>query len=391
MAFKIKQNGVVKDLVIPACEVQVLDMGENFEGNNVEDILHEIGEGETVFVSDNEPDKDGIWISSDNSSVAQENPTLVSLKEYVNKIIGELSELKTNIKTNLVNAINELKGNIDGLSSDVSKLSNPNLLINSSFNINQRANSSYTVTGGSFYSLDRWISYNLSSDTTSVLPQDEGVIVKSTSGGTGRMRQWVELNRKSSYIGKTITFSIKVHNNCSQCALTIMNKDNSIIITKSFTNILAGDILSISVVVPSNVTDILGVQFSTTDSSGIYVKWAKLELGDKTTPYIPKDYAEELALCQRYYQTLRFGWVAWNTTTLWCTGGTYLCQMRITPTIKANMSYVDHFGGGNVTLSGEFEFHGQNEYSAFYLVNSLQEFVVGDKYTFFTTLDSEIY
>lgn len=105
MALKIKQNGKVKDLIIPACGVQILDMEDNFESSNLEEVLQEIGEGESVYISDEEPDKDGIWISSDNTTIATDNPTLVALKNYIDEKLGT-AELITEDKT-IKGAINE--------------------------------------------------------------------------------------------------------------------------------------------------------------------------------------------------------------------------------------------------------------------------------------------
>lgn len=95
MALKIKQNGEVKDLIIPACGVAVLDMEDNFGSSNLEEVLQELGDSDSVYISDETPDKDGIWISSDNTStVAQENPILVELKDYVNE---KTDEIKTTV------------------------------------------------------------------------------------------------------------------------------------------------------------------------------------------------------------------------------------------------------------------------------------------------------
>ena len=42
MAIKIRQNGIVKDLVINASEVAVLDVDGNFKSKNLETILKQI-------------------------------------------------------------------------------------------------------------------------------------------------------------------------------------------------------------------------------------------------------------------------------------------------------------------------------------------------------------
>lgn len=119
MALKIKQNGEVKDLIIPACGVQILDMEDNFESSNLEEVLQEIGEGESIYVSDKEPDKDGIWISSDNTTTAGENQTLLALKAYLNEKLGT-AELTTDDKT-IKGAINKHEKQIKENSAQLSE------------------------------------------------------------------------------------------------------------------------------------------------------------------------------------------------------------------------------------------------------------------------------
>ena len=52
MALKIKQNGEVKDLIIPACGVSVLDMKDNFGSSNLEEVLQELGDSDSIYISD---------------------------------------------------------------------------------------------------------------------------------------------------------------------------------------------------------------------------------------------------------------------------------------------------------------------------------------------------
>lgn len=480
MALKIKQNGEVKDLIIPACGVEVLDMEDNFGSSNLEEVLQELGDSDSVYISDETPDKDGIWISSDNTStVAQENPILVELKDYVNektdeikttvdsindkmseyyslkdaKAIPENADLNdyvefgnyqcesgnrattlsncpytaggfvlhverttggmddycrqtlvcngdgitfvrnliqgvwkpwirigytytdiTQLGLTLDNTLEEIitamangtsftysfGGHTDGtilhgqmpypygtltifkydmnrtvvefdearngqsaqlekskyvcnynstakkcepwtVYMTSNKVANPNLLINGDFKVNQRTSSTYTVTGKAIYTVDRWISYNLTDDTTEISVLSNGIKVKSKSGGAGRLRQWIEEVDTKKLVGKTLTFSIKVLNNCSQCSLYTVKDRNTSGASKGYTNIKAGDVLSLTFDVTSDYTQ-LGVQFSSTDNNGISVEYAKLEIGRLATLLSPKPYSQELADCQRYYQ-----------------------------------------------------------------------------------------
>ena len=44
-------------------------------------------------------------------------------------------------------------------------------------------------------------------------------------------------------------------------------------------------------------------------SKSIVVNWVKLEIGSYATPFSPRLYGEELALCERYYQRIRLATV----------------------------------------------------------------------------------
>ena len=74
-------------------------------------------------------------------------------------------------------------------------------------------------------------------------------------------------------------------------------------------------------------------------TAGQTVCWAKLEMGEEATPFVPKSYGEELLACMRYYQ---------NTGTVFCPGYitvggasfTYMppVPMRSVPTIVGNVN-----------------------------------------------------
>lgn len=119
MALKIKQNGEVKDLIIPACGVEVLDMEDNFGSSNLEEVLQELGEGDRVYISDENPDKDGIWVSSDNTTIAGENPTLTEVKEYVNENLNKMDEKVEIVSSQLNDIENSLTLNKNNFYSNV--------------------------------------------------------------------------------------------------------------------------------------------------------------------------------------------------------------------------------------------------------------------------------
>jgi hypothetical protein len=60
---------------------------------------------------------------------------------------------------------------------------------------------------------------------------------------------------------------------------------------------------------------VVGVQFLVENGVGIYIEKVKLEVSDLETKYYERAEAEDLALCQRYFQKLLIYSVAYGTST----------------------------------------------------------------------------
>ena len=151
----------------------------------------------------------------------------------------------------LLDAVNDIeKGNILAQNSKhaefAENVSNPNLLINGDFKVNQRGGSTYTETGK--YTVDRW---------------------KLVSGSVEVVENGIKLNG------------------------TIVQK--------------LEHTPSMQVVASSNAGAISysngAVTLSTTTAT--LITYAKLEVGTTATPFSPRSYAEELAMCQRFYQVIK--------------------------------------------------------------------------------------
>lgn len=177
--------------------------------------------------------------------------------------------------------------------------SNPNLLINPNFAINQRGQSSYT---GGVYGVDRWKGYQL--NVMVCTPNTNGVTLTApeSSTGTGAIyRQVIEPEQVARLAGKTITFSFMA-----------TNRGSAGIYLRCLTPASAGDTPSIASgetkIVTKTITlaaDITELQFVFRKSSGtldVDINWVKLEIGSVATEFSPPSIAEELPKCQRYYQ-----------------------------------------------------------------------------------------
>lgn len=75
------------------------------------------------------------------------------------------------------------------------------------------------------------------------------------------------------------------------------------------------------------------VNFLDSTSNEFYITGVQLEIGSQSTPFEHRSYGEELALCQRYYQTMARGAMGGAySSTQWIGGGNFNTPMRATPT-----------------------------------------------------------
>ena len=168
------------------------------------------------------------------------------------------------------------------------KISNPNLLINPDFKINQRRLSSYNADWN--HTVDRWVQF--------------GAVVSPNSSGDINISKRDEADYfgfiqrteilQSDCNGKSMTLSAKINgevlsgtiirSNVEQIFFNIGNSSDRFIIS-SYSN-----------------NDIKYIIVQLYGSKSYNIEWVKLEYGSVATPFIPPDPASELLKCQRYYQ-----------------------------------------------------------------------------------------
>lgn len=170
--------------------------------------------------------------------------------------------------------------------------SNPNLLINPDFTINQRGQTSYS---GAVYSWDRWKGVS----TNTQVNIQTGVVTCSSGGWF--LMQSVEDYEKLR--GKTLTATLAYTN------LAVPDGDFYIQVYDGVKHSVSPHTDTESGIVSFNFTlsdDATRLSFYLTAAAGkeISVKplWAKLEVGSVATLFVPPLIAEELSKCKRYYQ-----------------------------------------------------------------------------------------
>ena len=179
-------------------------------------------------------------------------------------------------------------------------LSNPNLLINPDFAVNQRGQAEYTAG----YSADRW---KLITANTKVTVLTGGVKIGFASDTPAPAVIGQAVENYSAVAGKEITVSVHVSEMTAQHAMMSANYMSGGE-RKYQTKALTAGTNVLTVAVPEDISDfalwIYGADSRVGDTADSYtvVEWAKLEIGGSATPYLPPDPTAELARCQRYYQ-----------------------------------------------------------------------------------------
>ena len=246
----------------------------------------------------------------------------------------QLDAVNSGIDTTKVAQIETNKNNI-------AQLSNPNLLINGDFKVNQRGLSTYNTVDN--YTLDRW---KLTGGASEVVVNNNGTITLNVLNlnATARILQYIEDTK--SLLGKTVTFTIKTNNATYSTTTTLpatlpnANADYGDKRTGNIGRLRISYISSLQMFC-FKIEAFAGGTYDNT----VTLEYAKVEIGSVSTPFSPRPYAEELEMCKRYCLRLN----ADSSTKAYCTtfaysttsvGGMLPCKLRTQPTITwASMQY----------------------------------------------------
>ena len=161
--------------------------------------------------------------------------------------------------------------------------SNPNLLTNSDFRklVNQRGLTTYAASDDWTYCIDRWRTKGLS-----VTVNDGSITVTNNGSSQGSIQQPIGYYFPT---GK-YTLSCKVVSCSGNVSMGATNTSNNPklsvgVNSRTWDNVTIG---SVAIALDANAS--------------VTLEWVKLEYGSVATPLVPRAYAEELALCQRYYE-----------------------------------------------------------------------------------------
>lgn len=203
------------------------------------------------------------------------------------KQVTELDVLPSFTDTSLLpvhNGAGLKKGLLSQLANYLgTKFSNPNLLINPDFKINQRAKSTYSSTK-TVYTVDRWAISN-----AKVSVNSDSSVTASSLDGIGYFKQHGE----SISYGKH-TYSIYVQAITGTVKVFYINKDSK--------DVELGTLKQGLNVFTSSDDGFKSIFLWIAGGSSLTLKYAKVEQGTATTTFIAPNMAEELIKCYRFYQ-----------------------------------------------------------------------------------------
>ena len=231
------------------------------------------------------------------------------------KQVTELDALPSFTDTSLLpvhNGAGLKKGKLSQLTDYMAeRFSNPNLLINSNFKVNQRGQKTYTnKTTNPTYTLDRWMSIN-----TEVVYNNDGTAT-ITSLATEDTSAWFKQLLEDTIEG-ACTLSCEVTSVTGNVYL--FSQAKGIKVKQGINKITLSDLRQAS--------------FELNQGASITLKWVKLEKGSIATPFVVPNPNEELQKCKAYYNKLNTVLYGYITSQIYI-GSEMIACMRTKPTLK---------------------------------------------------------
>lgn len=262
------------------------------------------------------------------------------------KQVTELDALPSFTDTSLLpvhNGAGLKKGLLSQLANYLgTKFSNPNLLINPDFSINQRVASSYT----SGYTVDRWKISNATLNATTKT-------LSNPNSASGNFLQSLE-NKPTG------TFTVTLNVASVTGTVKFLWQDGS----TPKTGVAISKGVNTYTFTASSLTWV-GIQIAS--GASIQLDYMKLEEGSVATHFIEPNNADELLKCQRYYEKMEvlIGRLVVNTSQNFSTSykskfyrvlnGSYRAEKRTTPTISIKGSLTNTSNGALGVSASDFK------------------------------------
>lgn len=245
----------------------------------------------------------------------------------------------------------------------------PNLLINGDFQVWQRGTS--FVSAGNVYAADRWKSFNCSSVLrVEDSPNDRSQYCIEFGNSISTLPfldYYIEARDAVKLVGDTLSLQLFIKNIAGTTTAvayfaTADAVDNFAAAT-SFSTIDLGapsasweqKKVTSSVVPAAGANGIMVRIYRNADISTQRLAQVKLEAGDVHTEFAPRPYSEEMALCQRYFLSIKAGqrWMAAAALEIAETGVNFPVIMRAAPAIAITAGIRSNVGSTPTTFNAD--------------------------------------
>lgn len=219
------------------------------------------------------------------------------------------TEVKENIETKLTEHIDDDTIHLTAekaIEATATTISNPNLLVNPDFKINQRGLATYT---GNVYSVDRW--YN--SQCTVTVNDDSSLTISSPDTTTvSSIRQFI---KPDSLTGKTVTISVDCDILTEGAKVCIQLQYNGAWTSAVYHSELGRQFITRTYDLPNEITTDIQVAIMLQKPTGsvateVKVYSAKLEIGSVATQFVAPDPLTEKVKCGIPDDTSTYGYRA---------------------------------------------------------------------------------
>ena len=221
--------------------------------------------------------------------------------------------------------------------------SNPNLLMNSDFRkpINQRGQTSYSIPANT-YTIDRW---KVLSDDATLSVNSGYITLSSNSSSSSFFIQKTETVPLNDYI----TVSINVKSLTGALNVYIASGTSQ----EECFSIYSAGVTTYTTSI--EFTNFMQLNIEAINNAQVELYWAKVEQGSFATPFVSRLYAEELALCKRYYEKriIMFTPLGGSTPATYyiaVNGGQHFTEMRVSATAAAGTLYNQNGNDSGATV-----------------------------------------
>ena len=150
--------------------------------------------------------------------------------------------------------------------------------------------------------MDRWY---ISTDKCKAAPESDGIRLTATAALTSNTHAfWQNIEFPLAPGKYTLSLNVLEVSGVWSARIRTVNASGDYV-DSYYTSVLREGVNKVSVDLPEGeyISAVsIGFNKGTEAGNSLKLAWVKLEGGSLATPFVPPDYAAELAKCQRYYQ-----------------------------------------------------------------------------------------